>query len=130
MPVGTNFSFFQGGGESRPYTKISIKDGILKVDKLTDYQNEPEIWLAKVSEKDLAKLYQSFIDHKFEQIKNDKPTDFVTDAGYSEITIALPNQVAITKMVGMNFPFSGKNLERYFQIRDDIFALVEKYKPK
>ncbi len=126
LPEDISVRLNQSGAMSRSYKKIRIENGILEFEQTKNNRQELEKWSAKISRADLAKLYKTFVENKFETIKNDERKGIVYDAGSETISISIARTRSFNVTYGKNSPLSGKNLERYQAIRKAIDELVAK----
>jgi hypothetical protein len=128
MPNEITISFYSGGGMAPEYKNIRIVNGLLNFEELRGIrQGSPQKWSVKVSHEDLKNLYKVFVENKVDEIKNEKPKWFVSDAGSERISISLTEFGSFEIMSGKNHPLSEKNLERFYSVKKAILDLVEKY---
>jgi hypothetical protein len=125
MPENITVYLNESGGMRRSYKKITIDEGVLEVEELTGNRQNPQKWSAKISRADLAKLYQTFVENKFDAIKNDKREGIVYDAGSESISISLNKLKSFGVTYGKNSPLSGDNLARYQAVRKALYDLIE-----
>ena len=127
MPEKITVSWNLTGGMSRSYTKVRIAEGVLEFEELKGGRQNSRKWSAKVSREDLVKLYQTFVENRFDTIKNDKREGIVYDAGSESISISINKLKSFGVTYGKNSPLSGKNLERYQKVKRAIDELIAKY---
>lgn len=130
MPAQISISLNQSGGMSRSYKKIRIESGVLEFQELTGNRANPQKWSATVTIEDLAKLYQMFVENKFDTIKNDERKAIVYDAGSESISISINKTKSFGVIYGKNSPLSGKNLERYQAVSRAINDFVAQHQNK
>ena len=114
----------------RAYKRITIDGRDLKFEELKGNQQEPLKWSAAINDEDLAKLYKTFVDNKFDTIKNDARKGIVYDAGSENISISSGASFSFQTSSGPNSPLSGRNLERYQAVSRAIDDLVSLYKDR
>lgn len=129
MPENITVYFNESGGMMRSYKKITIDDGVLKFEEVQGNRQNPQKWSANISRAQLAKLYKTFVENKFDLIKNDKREGIVYDAGSESISISVNKLKSFGVTYGKNSPLSGKNLARYQAVRDAIYDLIAKNQP-
>lgn len=129
MPEKITVYLNESGGMMRSYKKITIDDGVLEFEEVKGNRQNPQKWSANISREDLSKLYKTFVENKFDAIKNDKREGIVYDAGSQSISISLNKLKSFGVTYGKNSPLSGKNLERYQAVRKAIYDLIEKNQP-
>jgi hypothetical protein len=127
MPARITVYFNEGGGMTRAFKKITIDEGVLEFEELKSSQTNSQSWSAKVSAGDLAKLYRTFVENKFDAIKNDERKGIVNDAGSESISISVDKMKSFGVTYGKNSPLSGSNLERYQKVRRALDDLIGKY---
>lgn len=127
MPENITVYLNESGGMTRAYKKIRIDGGILEFEELKGGQQTPQKWSAAVSHEDLAKLYKTFVENKFDTVKNDRREGIVYDAGSESISISVNKLKSFGVTYGKNSPLSGKNLERYRAVRRAIDDLLAEY---
>lgn len=130
LPKKLVISFNRDGGMLRAYYRITIKDRDLKFEELKGGDRQPEEWNATLSEEDLTKLYNAFVENRFDTIKNDKPTQMATDAISETISIMAGERASVQVTYGRNSPLSGKNLERYQAVSRAINDLASRCKDR
>ncbi|HVE59805.1 MAG TPA: hypothetical protein VNB22_23535, partial [Pyrinomonadaceae bacterium] len=124
MPENITVYLNVSGGMMRAYKKITIDDGVLEFEELKGNRQNPQKWSAKISRQDLAKLYKTFVENKFDTIKNDKREGIVYDAGSESISISINKLKSFGVTYGKNSPLSGKNLTRYQAVRKALEDLI------
>ncbi|MEP6901953.1 MAG: cystatin domain-containing protein [Actinomycetota bacterium] len=130
MPEKTEISFSQNGGMLNAFTKILISNQTISVESKKGNEPQPRKRTAKIEKAEQEKLYQLFVDNKFDTIKNDEPNGIVYDAGSESIYINLGNSESYNKSYGPNSPMSGTNQKRYQAIATAIQALRDRYEDK
>src|SRR5215207_7024151 len=81
MPQNITIDLYKGGGKTRAFKKITIDEGVLEFEELSGGLQNPQKWSAKIEPEELAKLYKSFVENRFDAIKNDEPKGRAYDAG-------------------------------------------------
>ena len=127
MPEKITVYFNEGGGMTRAFKRVTIDEGVLEFEEMNGSGQTPQKWTANVAREDLAKLYKTFVENKFDTIKNDKRQGIVYDAGSESISISLNKLKSFGVTYGKNSPLSGRNLERYQAIRRALDDLIAKY---
>ena len=130
MPEKITVYFNEGGGMTRAFKRVTIDEQVLEFEELKGGQQTSQKWTAKVAREDLAKLYQTFVENKFDTIKNDKRQGIVYDAGSESISISINKLKSYGVTYGKNSPLSGKNLERYEAVRSALDDLIARYQNK
>jgi hypothetical protein len=131
LPQGLVISFNSDGGMVRSYKRITIKNAELDFEEMKGgNQQELEKWSATLSEQDLTKLYDAFVENRFDTIRNDQPTQMSTDVGSETISITIGARTSFQVTYGKNSPLSGRNLERYQAVNRAISDLVSLYKDR
>jgi hypothetical protein len=123
MPEKVSFSLYEGGGMARSYKRIRIEEGNLEFEELID--NQIQKWKAKVSEKDVESLYQTFVKNSFDLIRNDVRKEIVYDAGSETISLSIGIGKSYNVTYGKNSPLSGKNLRRFEAVSKAIDKIIE-----
>ena len=123
MPENITVYLNQSGGMRRAYKKITIDEGVLEFEELTGGQ-APQKWSANISREELVKLYKTFVENRFDEIKNDERKGTVYDAGSESISISINKLKSFNVIYGKNSPLSGKNLQRYEAVRKAIYDLT------
>ena len=100
----------------------------LKFEELKGGDRQPEEWSATLSDEDLTKLYNAFVESRFDTVRNDKATLAATDAISETISMTVGRSAAFQVTYGKNSPLSGRNLERYQAVSRAIDGLVSVYK--
>lgn len=124
LPGDLVISFNRDGGMLRAYRRITIKNHDLKFEELKGGNQQPEEWSANLNESDLTKLYNSFVENRFDTVRNDKPTLMATDAISETISITVGGSASFQVTYGKNSPLSGRNLEHYQAVSHAINDLV------
>lgn len=127
MPEKITIRLNESGGMMRAYKKITIDEGILEFEELKGGRQTAQKWTAAVSREDLEKLYQTFVENRFDTIKNDERQGIVYDAGSESISISINKLKSFGVTYGKNSPLSGKNLQRYQTVRRAVDDLIAKY---
>jgi hypothetical protein len=112
------------GGMSRSYKRITIDEGVLEFEESKSGRQNPQKRSANISREELAKLYRTFVENRFDTIENDRPKSKAYDAGSESISISLDKLKSFNVIYGKNSPLSGKNLERYEAVRKAIYDLL------
>lgn len=128
MPEKITVYLNESGGMRRAYKKITIDDGVLEFVELKGGQQNPQTWSASVAREDLIKLYKTFVENKFDTIKNDERQGIVYDAGSESISISVNKLKSYGVTYGKNSPLSGNNLQKYQAVRRALDELVAKYR--
>jgi hypothetical protein len=128
MPENIRVYLNESGGMRRAYTKVTIDEGMLEFEQLTGGQTGAQKWSARLSPEDLAKLYKTFVENKFDTVKNDERQGIVYDAGSESISISINKLKSFGVTYGKNSPLSGDNLKRYRAVRSALDDLIAKYK--
>ena len=113
------------GGMMRSYKKITIDEGVLEFEEVKGNRQNAQKWSANISRAQLAKLYKTFVENKFDTIKNDKREGIVYDAGSESISISINKFKSFGVTYGKNSPLSSDNLARYQAVRKAIDDLIE-----
>lgn len=129
MPENTKMKWSENGGMAPTGKSIEITGNHILFEEKKINNNESQQWSVEISLEDKKKLYQVFVENKFDKIENDTRGEIVYDAGSEGIYI---NAGKISKNVsfGPNFPLSGLNEKRYFAIASAIKVLESVYKGK
>lgn len=127
-PADVSFDYYQGGAMSRSYRKFSIEDGTLTYEELKGHQQPKLTWTAKVTPAELTELYKTFRSNAFDLIENDERDGIVHDAGSESIAISLGVGKTYRVTYGHNSPLSGRNLERYRNVKKALEALVARHR--
>jgi hypothetical protein len=130
MPGEITVYLNESGGMMRAYKRITIDAGVLKFEELKGGGREPQIWTAKVSREDLERLYETFVENRFETIANDERKGIVYDAGSESISISINKLKSFGVTYGKNSPLSGENLARYQRVRKSLGDLIARYKTR
>ena len=127
MPEKITIYLNESGGMMRAFKKIRIDEGVLEFEELKGGQQTAQKWSAALKREDLANLYQTFVENKFDTIKNDERQGIVYDAGSESISISINKLKSFGVTYGKNSPLSGKNLQRYQAVRRALDDLIVKY---
>jgi len=127
MPEKITIYLNESGGMMRAYKRIRIDERLLEFEELKGNRQNPQKWSANVSREDLAKLYKTFVENKFDTIKNDERKTIVYDAGSESISISINKLKSFGITYGKNSPLSGKNLARYQAVRRAFDDLIARY---
>ena len=131
LPQGLVISFNSDGGMVRSYKKITIENAQLNFEEAQGGNHrEVEKWSATLSEQDLTKLYNAFVENRFDTIRNDQPFQASTDASSETISITIGPSTSFQVTYGRNSPLSGRNLEHYQAVNHAIGALVSRYRDR
>lgn len=127
MPEKVSFSFYEGGGKTRFYRRFVIEGTAFEVSETVGEQDEPEKWSANISDKYLADLYRSFVENRFDLIKNDARQGTVYDAGSENISISIAEIKSFSVIYSKMSPLSGDNLRRYEKVKEAFHGIWRKY---
>ncbi len=128
LPKDVRITVFTGGGMSRSFRRIEIQNETLKFEESNGNPNDKESWTKNITHEDLSKLYQVFVENKFDVIKNDERKEIVYDAPNQSISLIYDAAKSVSVNYGANKPLSGNNLTRYKNVQQAILDLVEKYR--
>ncbi|MEZ5346140.1 MAG: hypothetical protein R2681_11375 [Pyrinomonadaceae bacterium] len=125
MPENTMMKWSENGGMAPAWKKIEVSgDQILfEVKKMSD--EEPVEWTASISAEEKSKLYQVFVENKFDTIENDETDEITYDAG-SEGVYIRAGSISKNVSYGENSPLSGLNEKRYLAVAKAIQNLEAK----
>ena len=127
MPADLRISFSENGGMSPYFKNILIEGETIKYKARMPQEGQKIIeWMAKISNDDRAKLYQLFIENKFDTIKNEKRNGIVYDAGSEGVSISFGKD-SFQVSYGANSPLSETNQKRYRAVAIEIENLAKKY---
>ena len=106
LPEDIVISLNASGAMSRSYKKIRIENGVLEFEQTKNNRLDLEKWSVKISREELVKLYKTFIENKFETIKNDERKGTAYDAGSESISISINKTKSFSITYGKNSPLS------------------------
>ena len=128
MPEAVSIDYHQGGAMSRSYRKYSIKNGLLEFEQLE--AGSKRTWSSPVSRREIAEVYNAFLRHRFDTIKNDERKAIVHDAGSESIALSAGPARFFRVTSGHNSPLSGDNLKRYLAVRKVLEGLIARHENK
>lgn len=127
MPSDVEMNFNENGGMTPYFTSIKIKGESLNYKARLPQTGQKEItWTANISGADKAKLYQLFVENKFDSIKNEERKGIVYDAGSEGVNISFGKE-SFQVSSGANSPLSSQNQTRYHAVADEFEKLAKKY---
>lgn len=129
VPADVQISYHENGGMLNAHKYISVANDVLTYEEKLANEQSPRKWTAKISKADKEKLYRTFVENKFDLIKNDKMEGVVYDAPSRGISIRFGAQ-SFHISNDMNSPLSGDNQTRYSFVSGAIMQLASFYTPK
>ncbi len=127
MPDDVSISLNQTGGMMRAHKRITVTADKLEFDELTG-GGAPQIkWTKLIDRKDAEKLYATFVENRFDMIRNDKRTEIVYDAGSEHISLSLGIGRTVSAVYGKNSPMSGTSLRHFQAVSKAIDDLLTRY---
>lgn len=127
MPASTTINYSESEGMSDYLKEIEFRNDSLFYSEKSRMNNfKPVSWSAKIELSEKQKLYQAFVDNKFDRIKNKENKTITYDVGSERISIDF-DTVYYGISYGPNFPLSDADLKRYNAIVSAINGLVGKY---
>lgn len=127
MPDDVEMTYNENGGMSPAYTQIKVSGKLLFVETKTIQDKTPNSWSAEITADDQKKLYQAFVDNKFDTVKNDERKEIVYDAPSSGIYIKA-GKLYKNISSGDNSPLSGANAKRWRNVHTAFTELEAKYR--
>src|SRR5688572_26404005 len=127
MPAQITVYLNESGAMMRSYKKVRIDDRLLEFEISSGGRQNSRKWSAKIAPGELAALYRTFVENRFDAIENDARKGIAYDAGSETIAISIDKLKSFNVVYGKNSPLSGKNLARYQAVRNAIYDLIARH---
>ncbi|MET0753072.1 MAG: hypothetical protein ABWZ66_06850 [Pyrinomonadaceae bacterium] len=129
MPADVEMIYYENGGLLNAHLYIGVKGDALNYEEKRADEESSRKWTAKISVADKERIYRTFVENKFDLIKNDKMDGIVYDAPSHGVAISFGGQ-SFRINSGMNSPLSGENQIRYSNVEGDMLSLISQYSAK
>lgn len=124
LPEKTVMSYSEHGGMTPAWLKIEIKDNKLFIKEKKPSDVDETLSFCELKEQEVADIYKSYFEAKFDLIENETPGPTVYDAGSSGLRISTGN-ISHNISNGPNAPLSSANQARFSKVRDSFLVLVK-----
>ncbi|MEZ5346142.1 MAG: hypothetical protein R2681_11385 [Pyrinomonadaceae bacterium] len=125
MPADVKMTYYNHGGMTDSWERIEIFERSISFEVKEMDNQETKSWKSEITREESEVIYRTFVENRFDKIKNKKQGEIVYDAGSETLSIKA-GDVDKSISYGPNSPLSLTNEERFNNIFQAVKKLAEK----